>query len=181
MRAQYQNTHRDYYHSVFFKRYIYLSELCNRDLTLLFFLQFYRSDLQFRYFRLGWLLVLGLFSESFTIVLSFWLHMYSWCGKLEGRAPVNWLTIPVGWLQLLKANVLIKSVCNRRVIECFGGVLCCHFAFLNFYLYMGLYHGNESDLFLFLFMTTVISLVDTLYFKRLGMRVVPTFMFCLTL
>ena len=65
-------------------------------------------------------------------------------GRL-GRKPVN----HTSWVAVVTPTDCPKSVSNRCVIENFGTVLCCHFAFLNFLLlYNGFCHRKESYLLL---------------------------------
>ena len=64
--------------------------------------------------------------------------------------PSTGLTTPVGWLSLPQTD-RPKSVCNRCVIEVFGGVLCVVTLLFGYFCQCrGFCHRTESDLFLFL-------------------------------
>ena len=50
----------------------------------------------------------------------------------EGLLPVNPFN-HTRWMAVVTPTDHSKSVCNRCVIEFFGGVLCCDVAFLDFF------------------------------------------------
>ena len=82
-----------------------------------------------------WLTVgLGLYKKDYLQNLkcsSFLLHTF--CGYWEGWVPVNRFN-HTSWVAVATPTDRPKSVCNRCVIEVFGGVFVLTFCFLEFSL-----------------------------------------------
>ena len=92
-------------------------------------------------------MVLILYEENYLQLfkcVSFWLQ--SCCGKLEGWALVNRFNHTSGVTAVTPID-RPKSVCNRCVIEVFGGVF--YVVTMLYSVGGGVCHRTESDLFLF--------------------------------
>ena len=107
-------------------------------------------------------------------------HLLRLVGRLSARKPVY----HTSWVTAVTPTDRPKSVRNSCVIKLFCGVLCCHGAFLDCSVGVGIFsHRTESDLFLFLLRlmhlvnntdgTQVVLCFTVLMFYRLYNRLRP--------
>ena len=93
--------------------------------------------------------------------MSFWLH--SFCGKCEGWDPVNRFN-HTSWAVIITPTDRPKPVCNRRVMEVYGGVCVLSCCFLGFSVDVGAFVIGPSQIFSLFSLDTILfaNIQDTL-------------------